>query len=178
VVREIHNVTHEYEVVRPQVTSVTQEYKTYNSFSEFHSTDNSIHASDGSTVIKDSFNQDNDGVDNKGGVINESTVGGGNVSNSGNEVQQTHVEDSLNETHQTDVEDSFNVGVPDGGGSGPDDGGDDGDGGTHVSIAYGEPYGGGDSYGAGTVNDSYDVHGPAASTASADMDEPVGAEHS
>ncbi len=177
VVREVHHMTTQY-VARPQVTEVTQEYKTYNSYSEFHSTDNSVHAEDGGTVtiIRDSFNQDNDGVDNKGGTIDGSTVGGGNVTGSGNTTEQTVIEDSFGETHETVVEDSYDVG-PEG------DEGDDDAGQTSVAdVPDGDGSSGGGSFGGasfggGTVNDSYDVHGPATSAASADLDEPVGAEN-
>ncbi len=173
-VREIHHVTHEYEVVRPQVTNVTHEHNT--SYAEF-STDNSIHVEEGGTYIDDSFNEDNDGVDNKGGVIDDSSVGGRDVVGSGNDVDTTTVTGSQNDS--VTVDDSGNTSVEqpradaDTTGSGDDAGDDD----AHVTIAYDQPYGGssgGDSFGAGTVNDSYAVQGPAASFAEA---EPVGAEH-
>lgn len=167
VVREVHHMTTQY-VARPQVTEVTQEYKTYNSYSEFHSTDNSVHAEDGGTVtiIRDSFNQDNDGVDNKGGTIDGSTVGGGNVAGSGNTTEQTAITDSFNETEQTEVEDSFNEGTE------SDDGGR-----SSASDTDGGEGSSGGSFGGGTVNGSYDVDGPSASAAAADLDEPVGAEN-
>ncbi len=169
-VREIHHVTREYTVTRPEVTNVTQEY-TYNSYTEF-STDNSVHASDGSTVIQDSYNQDNDGVDNKGGRIDDSTVSGGDMGGSGNTTDtstvtgsgndSTTVVDSGNETAVQDWDDVGNSGGAD-------------DGGTPVSIAYGEPDNG--SFGDGTVNDSYAVDAPASSATSGDGAEHAGLEH-
>lgn len=177
VVREIHHVTREYTVTRPEVTNVTQEY-TYNSYTEF-STDNSVHASDGSTVIQDSYNQDNDGVDNKGGRIDDSTVSGGDMGGSGNTTDtstvtgsgndSTTVIDSGNETAVQDWDDVANSGDP----GGADDGG------TPASIAYDEPDSGsfGGSFGSGTVNDSYAVDAPSSSVTSGDGAEHAGLEH-
>jgi hypothetical protein len=177
VVREIHHVTREYTVTRPEVTNVTQEY-TYNSYTEF-STDNSVHASDGSTVIQDSYNQDNDGVDNKGGRIDDSTVSGGDMGGSGNTTDtstvtgsgndSTTVVDSGKETVVQDWDDVGNSGDP----GGADDGG------TPASIGYGEPDSGsfGSSFGSGTVNDSYAVDAPASSVTSGDGAEHAGLEH-
>jgi hypothetical protein len=173
-VREIHHVTHEYEVVRPHVTHVTHEH-THNSYAEF-STDNSIHVEEGGTYIDDSFNQDNDGVDNKGGVIDGGTVGGRDVVGSGNETDTTTIEGSYDDS--LEVDDSGNTSVEQTrGDADTPSGGNDADDGGHVPIAYDPPYGGssgGDSFGADTVNDSYAVQGPATSIAEA---EPVGAEH-
>ena len=188
VVREIHSVTHEYAVSRP-ITHVTQEYKSYNTFTEF--TDRSIHADNGSTVAVDSFNQDNDGVDNKGGTIDGSTVGGQDLGQSGNEAATTTVEGSGNDsqvetgsenvtvTHGVDPVDQPALDETHEAGSdgGDDTGGDSGDGGQHASITYGEPYGSGDSGGdtaayAGDVNDSYSAQSSSASAAQSD-----GAEH-
>ena len=178
VVREIHHVTHEYTVARP-VTHVTQEFKSYNEFTEF--TDNSIHASDGSTVISGSYNQDNDGVDNKGGTIDGSTVGGGAVENSGNTTATTTVEGSHNTS--VEVEDSGNESVDqdwtdvgnDGGshGGSSHDGGEDDDGdSSHVSIAYDEPHGG-----SADVNDSYSAQSSASSVEVSDGSEHAAAAH-
>jgi hypothetical protein len=189
VVREIHHVTHEYAVARP-VTHVTQEYKSYNSFTEFRTTDNSVHASDGSTVVQNSFNQDNDGVDNKGGVIQDgSTVAGDDMGQSGNDTATTTIDDSGNDSHAvtetgsentTVDQDWHDVGNDEHADTHEADTGDDD--GTHQSIAYGEPYGddsggdtGGDSYG-GDPNDSYSSHAPVADLPT-DAPEPVGAEH-
>ena len=73
-------------------------------------------------VIEDSFNQDNDGVDNKGGVIDDSTVAGDDIADSLNSDDDTLVEDSFNtdnsetnvdasddDTTSTTVDDSFNT---------------------------------------------------------------------
>ena len=116
VVREIHHVTRELTVARPEVTQVTHEYKTYNSFTEF-STDNSVHAEDGSTVIQDSFNQDNDGVDNKGGTITDGTVSGGNMGQSGTVTETTTVEGSGNDSQTVVEAGSGNDGVDNKGGT-------------------------------------------------------------
>jgi hypothetical protein len=185
VVREIHHVTHEYAVARP-VTHVTQEYKSYNTFTEF--TDRSIHADHGSSVAVDSFNQDNDGVDNKGGTIDGSNVGGHDLGQSGNDVATTTVDGSGNDSHAVTETGSENVEVtqdlddvanggqhadPDGEvhhPSEPDSEPDSGDDGHHTSIAYGEPYGSGGD--AGDVNDSYSAQSSSASVATSD-----GAEH-
>jgi hypothetical protein len=186
VVREIQHVTHEYTVARP-VTQVTQEYKSYNTFTEF--TDNSVHADHGSTVLQNSLNQDNDGVDNKGGVIQGgSTVAGHDMGQSGNDTATTTVEGSGNDSHAVTETGSENLEVDqdldDVGNDGGDHraSGDDG-GSGHQTITYDEPYGsaggdssGGHSYGDGAVNGSYDVHAPAASVP-ADDAVSVGAEH-
>jgi hypothetical protein len=107
-VREIHHVTQNYEVDRSVVVkNTTHEYNEYNTY-EFNHYDNSVQAGDGATVIKDSFNQDNDGVDNKGGVIDDSVVGGGNVADSGNSTEVTAIEDSFNDDHSETVSDAYN----------------------------------------------------------------------
>ncbi len=170
-VGEFLHVTHEYEVVRPHVTHVTHEH-THNSYAEF-STDNSIHVEEGGTYIDDSFNQDNDGVDNKGGQIDGSTVGGRDVVGSGNETDTTTIDGSYDDTLEVHDSGSTSVGHARDDVDAPSGGGDEGD--DDVAIAYDQPYGSGDgSFGSGTVNDSYAVQGPAASVAEA---EPVGAEH-
>src|SRR4051794_14016635 len=181
-VREIHHVTREYTVTRPEVTNVTQEY-TYNSYTEF-STDNSVHASEGSTVIQGSYNQDNDGVDNKGGTIDGSTVGGHDVGQSGNQIDTTTVTGSGNDNHAVTETGSENVEVTHGAGTeadadadpyadqghhGADDAGDHD--GPHAAITYGDSYGGSGGY-SGDVNDSYSAQ--SAPTAVAPSD---GAEH-
>lgn len=180
-VREIQQVAREYVVTRP-VTEVTQEYKTYNSFTEF-STDNSVHAAEGATVVQDSYNQDNDGVDNKGGVIDGSTVGGGNVEGSGNDVDTTTVVVGSGDDGEAGTGQDDGGVDPDGGGDpgaideapdpsagGGDDPDDDGDGGDDApaAITYGEPYGSGDAV---DVNDSYSAQ---SSSSAATSD---GAEH-
>jgi len=72
-------------------------------------------------VIEDSFNQDNDGVDNKGGIINDSAVAGDDIEDSLNSDDDTVVKDSFNtdnsetnidasddDVFDTDIKDSFN----------------------------------------------------------------------
>ena len=54
------------------------------------------------TQIEDSFNQDNDGVDNKGGVINDSAVAGDDIDDSFNET-----DNSVNDSHNAD--ESYNT---------------------------------------------------------------------
>jgi hypothetical protein len=170
VVREIHQVTREFVVSRP-VTHVTQEHNTYNSFTEFR-TDNSVYAGDGATVVQNSFNQDNDGVDNKGGTIEESTVGGGNVTDSGNEIEQTTVTGSGNDSHDEVTTDSYNTTATQEWEDVANTGDDDPE---PPTIAYGEPYSsGGDTFASGTVNDSYSVQ--SVSTPAADAGDLVGAE--
>jgi hypothetical protein len=57
-------------------------------------------------VIKDSFNQDNDGVDNKGGTINDSAVAGEDVKDSFNS-KDTAVVNSFNEDNsETNIDTS------------------------------------------------------------------------
>ena len=174
VVREIHQVTREFVVSRP-VTHVTQEHNTYNSFTEF-STDNSVHAGDGATVVQNSFNQDNDGVDNKGGTIDDSTVGGGNVSESGNEIDQTTVTDSFDDSHDEVVTDSGNTTVTQDWDDVANTGDDSGDPAPEpATITYGEPYGSsGDTFASGTINDSYSSTTTSAS--SSDSGDLVGAD--
>jgi len=147
VVREIHQLTREFVVSRP-VTYVTEQH-THNSFTEFR-TDNSVHAGDGATVVQNSFNQDNDGVDNKGGTIEESVVGGRDVAGSGNDVEQTTVTGSGNVSHEDVETGSHNTTVTHDWDDAPDPG--------PSTITYAEPYGsGGDTFASGTVNDSYAV---------------------
>ncbi|GAA3246514.1 hypothetical protein GCM10017691_54650 [Pseudonocardia petroleophila] len=102
-VRVIHHVTRshtaEREVVRehhdgPSVTT-NIEYKQYTN--EFHYTDNSVYVEEGGTYVRDSFNQDNDGVDNKGGLIDDSTVVVGDDNTAGNTTETTVVQDSYDE---------------------------------------------------------------------------------
>ena len=106
-VREIHHVTRNYHA-EPSVT-----VNHHNTFNEYTYVDNrviddrDIHIEgDGNSVAQDSFNQDNDGVDNKGGEITDSVVGGGNVSDSGNDNDGVDndgvIVDSLNEGQQPD----------------------------------------------------------------------------
>jgi hypothetical protein len=102
-VREIHHVVKTHEVDKQVIVKhAAPEYNTYNEYnSHFSYTDNSITAD---TVIQDSFNEDNDGVDNKGGVIDDSNVANGDQDDVGNSDEDTTITDSLNEDNsETDV---------------------------------------------------------------------------
>jgi hypothetical protein len=105
-VRVIQHVTREHHVQREVVVREqhhhhepqhhqTVEYKQYHS--ELHYTDNSVHVEEGGYYIRDSFNQDNDGVDNKGGIIDDSTVVVGDENVAGNTEETTTVVDSFDE---------------------------------------------------------------------------------
>jgi hypothetical protein len=70
------------------------------------------------TVIQDSFNQDNDGVDNKGGVIDDSAVAGDDIDESFNSDDDTAIDASDDDvaidasdddTTTTTTDDSFNT---------------------------------------------------------------------
>jgi hypothetical protein len=102
-VREIHHVVNTHTVdTKVIVKTEAPQYNTYNEYNAHYSyTDNSITAD---TVIQDSFNQDNDGVDNKGGVINDSNVANGDQTDVGNTDIETDIDDSFNEDNSdTDV---------------------------------------------------------------------------
>ncbi len=107
-VREIHHVVNNHSVDREVIVKHNTTQNTYNEYNNhFSYTDNSITAD---TVIQDSFNQDNDGVDNKGGIINDSNVANGDQTDVGNSEETTTVEDSFNEetTDTTVIVDSGN----------------------------------------------------------------------
>ncbi len=70
-----------------QNTTVETDLEFTDSFNE----DNSV------TLVKDSGNQDNDGVDNKDGHIEGSTVAGDDMDNSGNTDKSVEIEDSYND---------------------------------------------------------------------------------
>jgi hypothetical protein len=107
-VSAIQHVTNEYEVDRSMVVrNVTQEYKQYTTYKSYL-TDNSVHADNGGTVIQDSFNQDNDGIDLKGAHVDDSVVAGQNANESGNDVTSTTTEGSYNDDHSTTVAGSHN----------------------------------------------------------------------
>ena len=101
-VREIHHVVKTHTVEKDVVVKHHYEPNVYNEYNNhFSYTDNSITAD---TVIQDSFNEDNDGVDNKGGVIDDSNVANGDQENVGNSDEDTTITDSLNEDNsETDV---------------------------------------------------------------------------
>jgi hypothetical protein len=106
VVRVIHDVVNRHTVDKQVIVKHdAPHYNTYNEYTTY--TDNSIHAD---TVIQDSFNQDNDGVDNKGGVIKDSNVANGDQTDVGNTDEDTTVTDSFNEDNSetTTIVDSGN----------------------------------------------------------------------
>lgn len=105
-VQKSHHVEREVVVVKQENHHTTQEieYKQYNS--EFHYTDNSVHVADGGTYIKDSYNQDNDGVDLKGADLEDSNVVVGEDNTVDNTVvtteETTTVTESFNEDNSED----------------------------------------------------------------------------
>ena len=159
-VREIHHVQQQYVVHRPEVHhhTTTHHTTTTQNHYEFTYVDNSVHAEEGATVIQDSFNQDNDGVDNKGGTIDDSVVAGGDANGSGNSTEVVVIEDSFDEEHATTVTDSGNttteVVVTD---SMNDESTEIDDSFTSESSTTVS-----DSFAGGTINDSYAVQGPLA----------------
>jgi hypothetical protein len=85
-----------------------------NSFSNVGNEDNDV------TVYKNSFNEDNDGVDNSHGVIHDSVVAGDDISDSLNTDDDVDISDSYNDTltqnttdasSHTSYADSFNGNV-------------------------------------------------------------------
>ncbi len=152
-VRVIHHVQQNYEVHRPEVHHHTTTEQHY----EFTYIDNSVHAAEGATVIQDSFNQDNDGVDNKGGTIDDSVVAGGDANGSGNTTEVVVIEDSFTDDDTTTVSDSGN---------------------TSTEVTVSESFNdesteiddsfvtdNSSSFAGDTINDSYAVQGPAAAAA-------------
>lgn len=104
----IRHVTDTYEVDRSTVVkNVTQEYKQYATYKTYV-TDNSVYADNGSTVIQDSFNQDNDGIDLKGATVDSSVLAGRDALQSGNTVDSTTNQGSFNQDDSTSVVDSQN----------------------------------------------------------------------
>jgi hypothetical protein len=104
----IHHVTNAYQVDHSTVVrNVTQEYKQYATYKTYV-TDNSVHADHGSTVIQDSFNQDNDGIDLKGATVKDSVIAGNDANQSGNDVDSTTNQGSNNDDHSTSAVDSHN----------------------------------------------------------------------
>lgn len=104
-VRVIHHVQKSHHVEREVIvkhenhyTTQEIEYKQYNT--ELHYTDNSVHVAEGGVYIKDSFNQDNDGIDLKDADLVDSNI----VIGDENAVENIAV--TTEET--TTVTDSFN----------------------------------------------------------------------
>src|SRR4051794_8436602 len=108
-VQQIHHVVKTHTVDKQVIVKHdAPQYNTYNEYNQHYSyADNSIHAD---TAIVDSFNQDNDGVDNKGGVIKDSNVANGDQTDVGNSAETTTLTDSLNTDahHDTAIVDSGN----------------------------------------------------------------------
>ncbi len=163
-VREIHHVQATHAVVQHESHHPTGYHLTehttveYNQHYEFTYVDNGIHAAQGATVISDSFNEDNDGIDNKNGHIDDSTVAGHDADGSGNTATQTTVSDSFGDDHSTTATDSGNethtVAVAD---SGNDDGPH-----YHHILSTDHQSAVHSSLTGDTVNGSYDVGGPLA----------------
>ena len=62
------------------------------------------------TFIKDSYNQDNDGVDNSHGVIHDSVVAGDDIKGSLNNHESVDIDDSYNDTStETNTDSSTNT---------------------------------------------------------------------
>src|SRR5689334_16793669 len=100
----IQHVTNAYEVDRSMVVrNVTQEYKQYATYKTYL-TDNSVHADNGGTVVQDSFNQHNVGVDLTGAHVDHSVIAGGDANESGNTTTTTATSDD----HSTTVTGSHN----------------------------------------------------------------------
>lgn len=113
-VRVIHHVQKSHHVEREVVveqenhhTTQEIEYKQYNS--EFHYTDNSVHVADGGTYIKDSYNQDNDGVDLKGADVVDSNVVVGDENTVDNTVVTTEETTTVTESFNEDDSEDFVV---------------------------------------------------------------------
>jgi hypothetical protein len=134
-VREITHVREHYEVKQSAVVNESNEYHyTYvddrdtivnvddRDTTLIHaegdvSIEDSFNSETDVNVIEDSFNQDNDGVDNKGGVIDDSAVAGDDIEDSYNSDDDTAIDasddDTLidasdDDTTSTTVEDSGN----------------------------------------------------------------------
>lgn len=155
-VRAIQQVTNEYEVDNETVVrNVTQEYAQYTTYKTYL-TDNSVHAENGGTVIQDSFNQDNDGIDLKGADVDDSVIAGQDANGSGNETDSTTTQDAYN--------DDYSVAVN---GSGND------------TASHDDPNEGStssDSFSGSSVDDSYAVHDPPGSAAFDDGADATGAQ--
>lgn len=77
--------------------------------------DDSFNSDNSVTIIEDSFNEDNDGVDNKDGVIDDSTVAGDDMAESGNTDESTTVSDSYNDNSTNDSANDNSTTVSDSG---------------------------------------------------------------
>lgn len=153
-VREIHHVTTSYQVDHEVVVEHHTAQNTYNEYnSELNYYDHSVTTGDDSTVVQDSFNEDNDGVDNKGGVINDSNVANGDQDTVGNSEETTVIEDSFDED---DSETTVIV----------DSGNDSSDNSTTVEGSLNDS----SSSATTSVNDSYNIDAPVADAEVSEVD--------
>jgi hypothetical protein len=147
----IQHVTNAYEVDRSMVVrNVTQEYKQYATYKTYVS-DHSIHAENGGTVIQDSFNTENAGVDLRGAHVDNSVIAGGDANDSGNAVTSTTTTGSNNDDHSTTVTDSHNS-------SADHDYTNVGNDSSTHSHDSSDSHDSTDSHDSGDVNDSYGAH--------------------
>ena len=112
-VREIRHTTAQYEA---------SEHGGYhhNTIGDVNQTFTFVNVDDRDTAVVDSFNSDNDGIDNKGGKISESVLAGDDIDgrvevNNADDVDVVAVNKSFNEDNSSDtdvdigkIEDSFN----------------------------------------------------------------------
>jgi len=112
-VREIRHTTEQYEA---------SEHGGYhhNTIGDVNQTFTFVNVDDRDTAVVDSFNSDNDGIDNKGGKISESVLAGDHIDgqvevNNSNDVDVVAINKSFNEDNSSDtdvdigkIEDSFN----------------------------------------------------------------------
>src|SRR5262249_45381837 len=94
-VREIHHTTQQYEA---------SEHGGYhhNTVSDVNQTFTFVNVDDRDTVVVDSFNSDNHGIDNKGGNISESVL-------SGHDINGQVGGDNPDDVHVTAINKSFNT---------------------------------------------------------------------
>jgi len=156
----IQHVTDVYEVDRSvAVRNVTQEYKQYATYKTYL-TDNSVHAENGGTVVQDSFNQDNDGIDLKGAKVDSSVLAGHDANDSGNHVATTTTQGSYNDDHSTAATDAHNhTASEDYANVGNDDSTHHD---SHDSTDSHDSSTASHSFSGSSVNDSYAVHEPSA----------------
>ncbi|MGH3776491.1 MAG: hypothetical protein ACRDRR_12305 [Pseudonocardiaceae bacterium] len=113
------------DVYTDQSTTVNQDYRFEDSFNEDNDTTTNIRDSfnedNDTTYIRDSFKSDDDGVDNKGGHIEDSVVAGRDIDDSFNSDDDVEIDDSFNTDYReynidasddhvnyTEIKDSFN----------------------------------------------------------------------
>ena len=149
----IQHVTNAYQVDHTMVVrNVTQEYKQYATYKSYL-TDNSIHAENGGTVIQDSFNTKNVGVDLTGAHVDHSVIAAGDANGSGNTVTSTTTEGSHNDDHSTAVTGSHDSSAD------HDYTGVGNDSSTHHDThASSDSHDSVTAHDSGDVNDSYGAH--------------------